>query len=252
MLRGINKQDIFFDKQDYLKFTKIIINSKKFFSYNLYSYVIMPNHVHLEIKDNKNNLSKIMQYIQISYASYFNKKYNRTGHLFQDRYRSKPVESNEYVIKLMRYIHQNPVAAAICKIEEYEWSSYNKYLNNADIDDIVDTEDILSIIEEYYGTEENYKDEQKTIKQFIEFNKKNINIKTSKEFLEYEIRNKLSDKELIEFIYKELNIDNIQDIQKYNTNLRNNIIRKIKKIAGCSNKQIARVLGINQRVVEKA
>ena len=78
ILRGINKQDIFFEKQDYFKFQEILKRSKKIFSYKLYSYVLMPNHIHLEIKDEFHKLSKVMQHIATSYAQYFNKKYKRT------------------------------------------------------------------------------------------------------------------------------------------------------------------------------
>ena len=78
ILRGINKQDIFFDNQDYSKFIKELKRTKHKFFYQLYSYVLMPNHIHLEIKDENEKLSQIMHILETSYATYFNKKYNRT------------------------------------------------------------------------------------------------------------------------------------------------------------------------------
>lgn len=63
IMRGINKQDIFFDRQDFLKFKKVLIDTKKIYSYKLYSYVLMSNHIHLQIKDETNNLSQVMQSI---------------------------------------------------------------------------------------------------------------------------------------------------------------------------------------------
>ena len=128
MLRGINKQEIFFDSQDYLKFKKELNETKEFFSYKLYSYVLMPNHIHLEIKDENDKLAKIMQSLQLRYSSYFNKKYERTGHLFENRFKSKTVEGEIYKLNLVRYIHQNPVKAGISNIDKYNWSSYNEYL----------------------------------------------------------------------------------------------------------------------------
>ncbi len=86
MLRGVNKQDIFFEKKDYLEFEDIIRKTKKKFLYQLYSYVLMPNHIHLEIKDENQKLSPIIHSMATSYANYFNKKYERTGHLFENRF----------------------------------------------------------------------------------------------------------------------------------------------------------------------
>ena len=108
MLRGINKQDIFFEEKDYLEFQSIIRRTKKKFLYQLYSYVLMPNHVHLEIKDENQKVSKIIHSIATSYANYFNKKYERKGHLFENRFKSKTVENAYYILNLVRYIHQNP------------------------------------------------------------------------------------------------------------------------------------------------
>ena len=82
ILRGINKQDIFFEDQDYFKFLKILKKTKDLYQYKLYSYVLMPNHIHLEIKDEKNNLSKFMHSMQLAYVSYFNKKYNHLHKIY--------------------------------------------------------------------------------------------------------------------------------------------------------------------------
>ena len=106
IIRGINRQDIFLDRQDFLKFKKELISTKEIYSYRLYSYVLMSNHIHLQIKDEKNNLSQVMKSIQIRYSKYFNSKYQRIGHLFQNRFESRCVEDVGYFINLQRYIHQ--------------------------------------------------------------------------------------------------------------------------------------------------
>ena len=167
ILRGINKQDIFFDNQDYFKFLKILKKSKQLFQFKLYSYVLMPNHVHLEFKDEKDLLPNIMQNIAISYATYFNIKYDRVGHVFENRYKSKIVGSDDYILNLLRYIHQNPQKAFICATEEYKWSSYKEYVN---ITNIVDTEEILKMFNE---------DKYQAIQKFKEFNKSEYEIKNS-------------------------------------------------------------------------
>jgi len=131
ILRGINKQDIFFDNQDRYKFMNELIETKEKYDYELITYCLMPNHVHFEIVDKNNELSKIMQSLMVSYSSYFNKKYDRVGHLFQNRYFSKPIETDKYLLKLHRYIHQNPVKAAVCTDpSQYKYSSLHNYFDN--------------------------------------------------------------------------------------------------------------------------
>ena len=240
MLRGINKQDIFFDNQDYLKFIKEMKRTKETFHYSLYSYVLMPNHVHLQIKDENENLSKIMHSIQISYSRYFNKKYERVGHVFQDRYNSKPVENDIYLLKLCRYIHQNPEKAGIDSIENYKWSSYKEYIYAKGI---TDTEKILNMF-----------DNKRCIakKLFIEYNQKEEEISDSEEFLEYEIKSKLTDQELIYFLKAIIKLNNIQEVQKYNKEYRQEFLKEIKNIKGTNIQQISRVLGISQRLIKDA
>lgn len=246
MLRGINKQDIFFEEKDYLEFQNIIRKTKNKFLYQVYSYVLMPNHIHLEIKDNNQKLSQIIHSITTSYVNYFNKKYERKGHLFENRFQSKNVENTYYVLNLVRYIHQNPLKAGICKMERYKWSSYFEYFNDEKIEEenkIVDTEEILNM---FFPKKEEAK------KKFFEFNKKVFKFQESIELLEYEMKSKLADEEVIYFIKEELGIYNMQEIQKYNVKQRDKIIRKIKKIKGISQPQIARILGINIRMIQKA
>ena len=246
MLRGINQQDIFFENQDYFKFQEIIKNTKEKFSYKLYSYVLMPNHIHLEIKDENQKLSQIIHSITTSYANYFNKKYQRKGHLFENRFNSRNVESLYYVFNLIRYIHQNPVKSGISEIDKYIWSSYLEYFeeNKTNIKNkITDTEEILSVIP---------LQKDKAKEEFYNFNRKTIKFEESIELLEYEMRNKLTDDEIIYFIKKKLGINNIQEIQSYNKNHRDYIIRKLINIKGMTQPQMSRILGINIRVIRKA
>lgn len=246
MLRGVNKQDIFFEETDYLEFQDIIRKTKKKFLYQLYSYVLMPNHIHLEIKDENRKLSQIIHSIGTSYANYFNKKYERKGHLFENRFQSKNVENTYYILNLVRYIHQNPLKAGISKMEEYKWSSYIEYFKSEQIkaeNKIVDTQELLEIFS-------NEKEQDREV--FLKFNEKSLKFQESTELLEYEMKNKLTDEELIYFIKEELEIYNIQEIQKYDRNYRNEIIQKVRRIKGVTQQQIARVLGINIRLVQRA
>ena len=133
IIRGIDKQDIFLDTYDKDKFLKIIRDTKEKYNYEVYAYCLMDNHVHLIIYDKDEKISKIMQSIEIRYVSYFNLKYDRVGHLFQDRFHSKRIGDREYLKLACRYIHQNPAKAGIAKTEEYKWSSYKEYIKTPEI-----------------------------------------------------------------------------------------------------------------------
>lgn len=85
----------------------------------------MGNHVHLLLREGKEPLSQIFKRLGVRYVYWYNWKYKRTGHLFQDRFKSEPVEDDTYFLAVLRYIYQNPVKAGLCeKPEEYQWSSY--------------------------------------------------------------------------------------------------------------------------------
>mgnify|MGYP002423880299 CR=1 FL=1 len=234
MLRGVNKQNIFLDNQDRRKFLKEMERVKEKYKYQLYTYCLMPNHVHLLIKEDEYSISKIIHSISTSYSNYFNKKYERVGHLFQDRFASKPVESEEYLISLHRYIHRNPEKAGIEKTELYIWSSYSDYVKNSGI---TDTSVILEILKNNNLI-------------FEEYNSQDV-LFDSKDILEYEIKKDLTDSEAIEMIKRVCGIDNIMNMEDYNVHIKRKLIDKMKTIDGINNVQISRITGINKRLVER-
>lgn len=129
ILRGINKQNIFEDDEDREKFTETIKRYKEVSKYEIYSYCLMTNHIHLLLKETDEEISKAMKRICSSFVYWYNWKYERCGHLFQERYKSEAVETDTYLLTVLRYIHQNPVKAGLTKTsQEYNWSSYNDYI----------------------------------------------------------------------------------------------------------------------------
>ena len=149
MVRGNQRQKIFKDKYDFLKYLEILTNYKKQYKYYLYSYVLMSNHVHLLIETATTPLSKILQGINQRYTIYFNRRYKTMGHLFQGRYKAILCEKDEYLLSLIKYIHFNPVRAGIVKtMDDYKWSSHNSYAKKADKKDIIDTDQILRMFSE--------------------------------------------------------------------------------------------------------
>ncbi len=138
-VRGNNKQDIFLDEKDKEEYLIRLRHYKERYKVHIYAYCLMTNHVHLLIYDNAQDISKFMQGLSLSYVIYFNKKYGRSGHLFQDRFHSVLVENDLQILCASKYIHLNPIKASMVKnIDDYKWSSYIAYFKGEDQLKIVD------------------------------------------------------------------------------------------------------------------
>jgi len=149
--RGNEKKKIFLDSGDKERFLEILSRVKTKYNFLVYVYCLMDNHLHLIIYDNGTDLSLIMKSLNVSYVSYFNRKHQRTGHLFQDRYKSEPIDDDTYLLELSKYIHNNPVKAGIVKDAlEFKWSSFRQYVfgDFHDKNEILSTSKILSILSE--------------------------------------------------------------------------------------------------------
>lgn len=178
--RGVEKRRIFFDRGDYNTFlhylslymTPIdelhkekpllrlnIVKNNLSDEIDIVAYCLMPNHFHLLVKQkSKDGITRLMRQITTGYSMYFNKRYNRQGHLFQGRFKAALVENEEHLLHLSRYIHLNPQDRGV-SLSEFEWSSYLNYLGNKN-EQWVNTKLILD-----YFTKSNY---QGTYKQFVE------------------------------------------------------------------------------------
>ena len=187
VLRGINKQRIFEDDQDYQKFLETIKAHKEASGYKIYAYCLMSNHVHLLMKEGRESLGIAFRRIGASYIYWYNWKYSRRGHLFQDRYKSEAVETDGYFLTVLRYIHQNPTKARIAKeIQAYPWSSYREYTKKQEI---CDTQFALSL---FSG------DSKEALSLWEKFNQENNNEKC----LEYDDGTRLNDLEAAELIQR--------------------------------------------------
>lgn len=133
MLRGINQQQIFEEEEDYLRFLSILRECKKESGFKLYAYCMMGNHIHLLLQEGKEPLELIFKRIGCRFVYWYNLKYQRVGHLFQDRYKSEAVEKDAYFLTVLRYILQNPMKAGIEDMPgNYRWSSYGSYAGKQD------------------------------------------------------------------------------------------------------------------------
>lgn len=125
--RGNNRQKIFFHDADYEYFLSLVKEAKEKYRCRLYSYVLMPNHIHflLESSNNHENLAKYIKLIAQKYTQYINKNYKRTGTLWEGRFKSSPISKDNYLLACSRYIEMNPVRAHLVKEPgDYIWSSY--------------------------------------------------------------------------------------------------------------------------------
>ncbi len=144
MCRGNNGEHILVEEEKE-KYVKYILKYKEKYKFDIYAYCIMSNHVHLLLETGEVPLSRIMQGIQQSFTQYYNKKYNRTGHVFQQRYKALLCNKESYLWQLIKYIHKNPVEAGFQQGLNYEWSSHKSYLSGKS-DPLVDVKYILGML----------------------------------------------------------------------------------------------------------
>ena len=232
MLRGINQQVIFEDDEDNQKFVDTLKTYKAISGYKVFAYCLMSNHVHLLLGIEKEDLSLVMKRIAGSYVYWYNWKYKRRGHLFQDRFKSEPVENDEYFITVLRYIHQNPLKAKIVEsIEKYPFSSYNDYIRQDGR--LIDIDFSTAILNR---------------ERFEAFHaEKNDDV-----CLEYDENVfRLDDEEARKIILKVCRCRNATEVQMMEAGQRNKCIA-ILKTKGLSIRQISRLTGIGKGIVERS
>jgi putative transposase len=238
MVRGNAKQDIFIDDQDKRKFVKTILQKRNEGLFKIFAFCVMNNHAHLVVKELEESISKFMKRIAISYAFYFNAKYERIGHVFQDRFRSEIIKNDSYLLSVIRYVHNNPEKANISNKEDYNWSSYKEYIS-LDNSNLPETREVLDIFSE-------------DIKQSIEIFKDFSDQPEKGKFLDTSINNGASKIDLFQYIEKFLKDNNInkQDLKdRRYINQRNNLIKNIVKKFNFSKRVIAEVTDINRETV---
>jgi REP element-mobilizing transposase RayT len=143
--RGNAGEKIFKNFRDREKFLEYLEKAVERFGLTVHTYCLMSNHYHILLETPEPNLSRAIQWVNVSYASYFNRKYQRNGHLFQGRFKSILVDADIYLKQLSRYIHLNPVRANIVKRPaEYQWSSYLAFTGKASQHEWLEVDWLLS------------------------------------------------------------------------------------------------------------
>ena len=130
MERGIRRLEIFQDEFDYQVFLEILKKESEQKKCNIHAYCLMTNHFHLLAESQNVEIGKFMKSLAGKYAMYYNHRHSYKGHVFEDRYKSCLVETDEYFLQTSRYIHLNPVKAKMTEHpEDYKWSSYRNGLD---------------------------------------------------------------------------------------------------------------------------
>ena len=214
MLRGINQQQIFEDLEDYDKFLHTLKECKEICEYKLYAYCLMGNHIHLLMREGHEPLEQVFKRICGRFVYWYNIKYRRVGHLFQDRFKSEPVDTEQYFFTVLRYIHQNPTKAGLCKrIDEYAYSSYLE-----------------------------------TLDEFIGLN--NENVDASCLDISDKVIWRVTDEQAKALIKRIAKCENVSDFQSLDLTTRNACLQKLRE-EGISIRQLSRLTGISYSVVRK-
>lgn len=214
---------------------EIIKDYKEVSGYEIYGYCLMSNHIHLLIKEREEDLGIVFRRIGAKYVYWYNWKYKRRGHLFQDRYKSEVVEDDSYFLTVLRYIHQNPVKAGVEKdIKKYQWSSYKEYLGKKEI------------CETKFGLNLFFRDKKRAISLFESFHMQ----ENDDTCLDHEEGIRKNDIEAIEIIKQVACVRNLNEIKDFENEERDRVIKEFKN-RGLSIRQIERLTGLSFGVIRR-
>lgn len=245
LLQGYNKTAIFKNEYDKEFFINILRSSVLQNNFKIFAYCIMDNHAHLVIWDFKNILSTLMKEITKKYAYYLNKKYERRGKVFHDRFKSEPLENTESLLPILAFIHNDPLKANIVdQPEEYQWSSYNSYLCSEHMEKCfvsknemltklsLNNDEFNNLCLQYTENIPNYK--------FMDCNN---NINTYKTIL---------DEEAAKIFIKDYLKSKNQTFEAIKTNweLRYGLVRELKEKSTLSIRKIAHLLSLTRGIVQ--
>ena len=234
VVKGADRQLLFEESRDYKKYLEIIEYYKQQCHFELYAYCLMSNHIHLLIRHSPDfSLATIFRRINTAYAMWFNMKYNRTGFVQNGRYFSEPVETERYLLTVVKYIHFNPTKAGMEKApgDSYPWSSFYDYQNqNNDLTDISLLLNISGGLEQFLEL------------HTVESNDKCLDID--------QFRTRLPDDVAKSIIYDICNCNSATEFQKLSLVARDKNILLIHK-KGVSIRQINRLTGTPRGIVER-
>lgn len=248
MMRGNERRAIFLDDEDYGRFLHILRSKGAGQDYLLYAYCLMGNHVHLLLREQTAELSELMKKVNGAYVYYFNQKYHRMGHLFQDRFKSEAIETDARFLAVVRYIHNNPVTAGLVeKAEQYKWSSSSYYMSRSSSAPVpIECDYVLGMF---------WPEARRAIQIFERFSRQTDDgeflmppkdVKTSRPLGSLE-----EAKEYVVARSREKGIELSAIKERAHVAIRNEIIAKLRQESALSVRQIAELLGIGRNIVQR-
>jgi len=228
--KGINAQIIFENDTDKLLYLKLIEEAKEDTGIRIYAYCLMSNQVHLILEDHERKLAGFIKYVHERYGTAYSKKYDRVGGVFAKTCWSEPIETDEYLLCAVRYVHANPANAGICKASAYDWSSAKDYLGRSGI---TDTSMVLDMCGGVQG--------------FIRFSQPENG--TLLPFPGSRLKNHMGDEEAL-VVAKQILGQNPQGLLALDKEKRNEGIRLMLQ-RGFSQNCIARLTGIGRKVIRQ-
>lgn len=235
--RGVGRQQIFEDSEDNVYFLCLLRKMASLEECTLFAYCLMGNHFHLLVRMDLENLSEAMRQLEISYAQYFNEKYEREGTLFQGRFGSEPVNSDEQLLAAVRYIHCNPAKAGISPFDTFEWSSYREYAENTDM---VDT----SLVLEMLGGAGQLKRFHNQASDSTSFMEDNTGAGLPK-------RTRQTDEGVRAIIKAAIGQNNVSTLHELSRDERNAVLVSLKS-SGATVRQVERLTGISRGIIGRA
>ena len=221
ILRGINRENLFYDEEDYRRFLSTVSRFQRETAFELAAACLMPNHVHLLMFVEDGTHAQIIKKVLVSYAAYYNQKYDRVGHVFQDRFRSEPINDEDYLLAVARYIYQNPQKAGICPAGEYPYT-------------FVRADGVLS---GYFSTPE----------ELADF----LSSASDEKCLDFDSVSGFTDSEALELLQSFTGNQNPQFIQELDKSRRNEVLQRLKA-QGVTVRQISRLTGLNRNIIQRA
>ena len=238
ILRSVNQHIIFEDDSDYQKFLFVLSDSVKRYDIQIYAYCLMDNHAHLLIHASSDCLASFFQSFGTRFVRWYNNKYTRSGHLFQDRFYSVAIENDRAFLSVLLYIHNNPVNANICRYpSEYRWSSFNAYhgaqnplVNVSFAYKISGSKESLL---RYFAVEQ------------ISPDNGNLFVNDHRETSHF-----LTDERALSIFKSVTNLSSTNDVNTLQKTMRNEYVRKLRD-KGLTIKQTARLMDISETTVKR-
>ncbi|MGV8153464.1 MAG: transposase [Alkaliphilus sp.] len=239
IMRGNNKNRIFKEEKNKLDFIKMLKNQEEEKRIQLLAWCIMDNHVHIVVKADIKDMSLAIKKINVKYAMRHNHKEGTIGHVFQDRFKSQPIETDEHLMQVIRYVHNNPIKAKMIeKIQNYNWSSYNYYYNKEE----VKSRNQMQFVLKYFNND------LEEFAKFHEVNDFNEYLDIKEDIMEYRMEKA---QDILDYYCKKYSMTKVKELN-HDKEILKEIVEEIIEKSGLSLRKTAEFLKIPYSFVQQA